>query len=95
MDTGDALLAVQHLVLVRRHLIEVDQPERIALEQRMNHRLFPLAAAIGIEIVALVFRLNGQLAAQSEQALALQLVVNKPVTDVGDGDVGSQGGFHC
>jgi hypothetical protein len=32
-DTGDALLAVEHLELVRRDLVEVDQPERVPLEQ--------------------------------------------------------------
>ena len=38
-DTGDALLAVQHLELVLRDFVEVDQPERIPLEQRVDDRL--------------------------------------------------------
>ena len=40
-DTGDALLAVQHLELVLRDFVEVDQPERIPLEQRVDDRLPP------------------------------------------------------
>ena len=93
-DTGDPLLAVQHLELVLRDFVEIDQPERIPLEQRMDDRLLFLAAAIRIDVVALVLRLNGELSAQPEQPLALQLVVHKPVADVGDGDVGSQSGIH-
>ncbi len=69
--------------------VEIDQPERVALEQRVDDRLLFLAAAIRIDIVALVLRLDGELSAQPEQAFALQLIVHKPGTDVGDGDVGS------
>jgi len=62
-NAGDALLAVEHLELVLRALVEVDQPERIALEQRFDDRLLLLAAIVGINVVALVLRLNGKLAA--------------------------------
>jgi hypothetical protein len=55
--------------LIGRDLIEIDQPERIALEQRMDDRLFPLPTAIGIEVVTLILRLNGELATQPEQPL--------------------------
>ena len=93
-DTGDTLLAVQHLELVLRDFVEIDQSQRIPLEQRFDDRRLFLAAAIRIEVVALVLRLNGELPAQPEKPFALQLVIHKPIADVGDGDVGSQRGIH-
>ena len=38
-DTGDPLLAVQHLELVLRDFVEIDQSQRIPLEQRFDDRL--------------------------------------------------------
>ena len=93
-DTGDALLAVEHLELVRSNRVEVDQPERIPLEQRVNDRLLALPAALGVDVVPLVLWLNGELPAQAEQAFAFELIVDEAVADVGDGEVGAEGGYH-
>ena len=62
---GDpALLAVENLELVHTDFIEVDQPERIPLEQRLDYRHLLLAAAVRIDIVPLVLRLNRETSAQ-------------------------------
>jgi len=60
----------------------------------VDDRLLALAAVVLIEVVALVLGLNHQPPAQPEQTLALQLVVDKPVADVGDRDVRAQRGRH-
>src|SRR5688500_10753356 len=85
--TRDALLAVQHLELVLAEFVEVDQAERVPLEQRFDYRL--LSPFFGIDVITLVLGLNGELSAQPKQALSLQVAVHKTVADVGDGDVGS------
>ena len=77
-----------------RDLVEVDQPERISLEQRVNDRLLALPAALGVDVVPLILGLNRELPAQPEQAFAFELVVDEPVADVGDGEVGAEDGFH-
>ena len=88
------MLAVQYLKLVLGDFVEVDNPERISLEQRMDDGLLFLAPALRIDVVALVLRLDGELPAKPEQPLALQLVVHKPVADIGDRDVFSKRGVH-
>src|SRR5439155_23614017 len=70
-DTRDPLLAVQYLELVLCDFVEIDQPQRIPLEQRFDDRRLFLATAVGIDVVALVLRLNGELSPQPEQPFAL------------------------
>ena len=60
----------------------------------MDDGLFFLAAAVGIDVVALIFRLNGERAAQTKKALALELVEDESVTDGGDSDVSPEICFH-
>src|SRR5690242_16580548 len=60
----------------------------------MDDRLLSLPAALGVDVVPLVFWLDGELPAQPEQPFALQLVVHKPFANPGDSDVGSQRGDH-
>lgn len=57
-DAGDPLLAVEHLEHVRADLVEVDQSERVALQERLNDRLLALLAALGVDVVPLILRLN-------------------------------------
>ena len=52
---GNPLLTVQHLQLTVLPLVEVDQPDRIALEDRLDDRKILLA--VTVDIVALVLRL--------------------------------------
>ncbi len=60
----------------------------------MNDRLLALSAPLGVDVIPLVLRLNGELSAQAEQALAFELVVNEPVADVGDSEVDVERGFQ-
>ena len=78
-DARDALLAVEHL----EHVVvdvEVDQPERVALQQRVDDG--DVLLAVVVDVVALVLRLDDELAGQAEQTLALELVVDEALEDL-------------
>ena len=80
----DALLPVKHLVIVT-HLIEIDDPKGIALQHRVNDG--DITLAVGIDIVALVLGLDGQFSIHPEQALTLQLVIDKALANLANCDV--------
>ena len=65
------------------HLNKVDDAQGVALQHRVDD--CHIFLAVGIDVVALVFGLNGQFAIQTKQALTLQLVIDKALADVTNG----------
>src|SRR5699024_3512103 len=96
-DGGDALLAVEHLQVILAvveasgDIGEIDQAERVALEHRLDDGHVLLAVAV--DVVALVLGLDGQGAVETVEALALELVVDKALGNVVDGDL-TKFGLH-
>ena len=88
---GDALLAVEDFELAVGGLVEVDQAQRIALEERVNDR--SIATLLGVDVVALVLRLDRELAGEAVETLALEFVIGEALNDVADGVV-LEVGFH-
>jgi hypothetical protein len=60
---------------------EVDQPERVALEQGVDHG--DVLLAVVVDVVPLELRLDDQVTVEAEQALTLQLVVDETLGDLG------------
>ena len=89
--TGDALLAIEDFELAVGGLVEVDETQRVALQERVNDR--SIATLLGIDVIALVLRLNGQLAGETIETLAFELVVGEVLDDVADG-VALEFSFH-
>ena len=58
--TGDALLPVQDFQNIVTYLVEIDQAQRITLEDGFDDR--HIFFAVRIDIVALVLRLDGEFA---------------------------------
>ena len=87
-ETGDPLLAVQHLIFVLCGFDKVQQAQRILAQERLNHRhvLFP----VGVDIVALVLRLDHQFTRQAEKPLALIFVVNEALANICHSPFGMQ-----
>ena len=81
-NAGDALLAVKDFESVAGD-VEVDEAKRVPLEQRVDHG--DVALAVVVDVVALVLRLDHELPSQSEQALALKLVVHETFRHLLDG----------
>ena len=81
-ETGDPLLAVQNFQFVAADFVEINQSQWVALQQRLDHR--DIAFAVGVDIVALVFGLDGEPAGKSEQAFAFDFVIDKAVADFFD-----------
>lgn len=52
------------------------------------------APIVGINVVALVLRLNRQFAGQAIQTFALKFVICETIANSSERDVGSEGGFH-
>ena len=84
---GDALLAVEHLVTTVGGLGEIDQAERIAVQDGPDHVYLPLASVLGVQVVALILRLDGQLAGKAVQAFSLVFIILEPLADIADGPV--------
>src|SRR5690606_16288413 len=63
-DAGDALLAVEYLEFAVRDRVEIDEPQRVSLEQRVNDIRLALSL---VDVVPLVLRLNRELPAKAEQ----------------------------
>ena len=85
-EARDALLTVEHLVHTVGVLDEVDEAERIPLEQRLDDRDVTLAVAV--DVVALVLGLDDEPAIEAEQTLALALVEDEAPGDVSHGPIG-------
>ena len=88
----NALLSVKHFVHPVGVLYKINQTERIALQQGLNHG--NIALAVAVDIVALILGLDNELSAKTEQSLAFVLVEHKALTDVADGPIGMQCCFH-
>ncbi len=73
--------------------MEVDEAERIALQQGINDSRRFLALPFGVDVVALVLRLNRQATVETKKTLSLKFVVLKTFYDVRD-SVLLQFGFY-
>ncbi len=93
-DARNALLAVQNLELIFGDLVEVNQPQRIALQEGLNDRLFSFAIVFRIDVVALILWLDGELASQTEQPFALELIINEALTELGYRHISFKSRFH-
>jgi hypothetical protein len=91
-NTRDTLLPIQYFIFSRTHSIEVDQSERISLEDGLYH--CDISLAIGIDIVPLILRLDRECARESKESLPFELVVDESIADISDSDVGFECGFH-
>lgn len=87
-DAGNALLSVEDIVAARLRLVEIDEADGVILQDALDDGYLLLAVVLEVEVVALVFWLDGQLARPPEEALALQLVIDKAFAYLPDGQVG-------
>ena len=91
-EARDPLLAVQNLVVPVLRLDEIEESERITLQERFDYRY--VALAVGVDVVALIFWLDDELPAPAEETLALKLVVDEPVADVRNREICQQRSCH-
>lgn len=92
-DGGNALLSVQHFIFPCGRLVEIDKSDGIALQQRLNHRHILLA--VRIDVVALILRLNRELAAPAEQALCFQFRILEALANLLNCNLCQKLCFHC
>ena len=77
-------MAVQNLKSLPHH-VEVDEADRVALEERVDDG--GVLLAVTINVVALVLRLDDEPASEAKQTLTFELVVDEALDDLVDGVV--------
>lgn len=91
-DARDTLLSVKDLVLVGAGTEEIYKSDGKALLQGFDNGDVPFP--VGIDVVALVFRLDCEAPIPTVESLALVLVVMETLAEFPDCDVGTIFGFH-
>jgi len=72
-------------------LVEVDEPERVSLEERVDD--CNIALAVRVDVVALVLGLDGEPTGKAEEPTPFKFVLDEPVSNFADCEV-SQISFH-
>ena len=87
-------MAVKHLVAVLIGPDEIEEAERVAIEDGLDDIYFLPAAIVGVKVVPLVFRLNDQFPGETIKTFTFMGVVDETFADVADGPVTNESGIH-
>ena len=90
--TGDALLSVEDLVQTILVAHEVNEAERVPLQQGIDYG--NVAPPLVVYVVALIFGLDDELSAEAIHPLALISVVPETFADIAYSPFGVEIGLH-